>query len=110
MARAPKNLATGTIDNTTIKELYEVPVDTVTSPELVLTNMSASPVDVDVTINDGSEDFLLVTARLVGGIGKRHRVPSISDVKLNQLFAVKIQLSAATPINFFLSGTEIATT
>jgi hypothetical protein len=106
MAGQSQNLATGILQTSTKVSLYSVPSGIVTSTELVLTNISTARPSVNVLIFDGSVDYLLVKVNLPGGIGKRVRVLSLPDVKLNPGFEVRLELNGADPVNYFLSGTE----
>lgn len=107
MAREPKSLVITQLsaagDNTLS---YVVPAATVTSASLVLTNAASLINEVTVIINNGTSDFILARKKLPAGIGKSWRVLEMSDEKLSAGFFVKINLSASSPVNVFLSGNE----
>jgi len=107
MARSPKTLDIRQIESLDLTLLYTVPVNVVTSPKLVLTNASSSIIEIDIIINDTVTDFKFDNLKLPGGIGKNKRVISVSDLKLNTGFKIKVQSTTATAFNVFLSGTEI---
>lgn len=104
MARTPQNLSIGQTSSVDIQTLYSVLSEQVLSPSLVLTNAAATPNTVSVYVNDGSTDFLIGSYPIAGGVGKKVRVLELSTQKMNPLFSIKIQASAATALNHFLSG------
>lgn len=108
MARNPKSLAIQQIATTDLTAIaYTVPDDTVTSATLVLTNASTSIIEISIFINNGSGDFILDKVKLPGGVGKRERVISLSDVKQNPGFVIKVQATTSSAFNVFLSGSEV---
>ena len=109
MARQPKSLSIKEINTTTITSLdYVVPSGVVTNASLVVTNNSGTINTVDVYVNDTVSDHLLVSKKIASGIGKTWRVLELSDIKLNTGFEIKIKLSSANLVNFYLSGSEIS--
>lgn len=108
MARKPKNLTIQKVNNSALTPLsYTVPTGTVTSASLVVTNQSTDITDVSIYINNTVDDFLLVTKKLAGGVGKSWRVLELSDEKLSAGYVVKVKSSKSQPINYFMSGSEI---
>ena len=107
MATIQQSLAVGTLATTTLTTLFTADFGSNVSPTLVITNISAAKTTVSVFINNGTADFLLIKRTVPAGIGKTWRVLEMSDLKLNALFVVKIQLDSTDPINFFLSGSVI---
>lgn len=107
MPRILKSLEIKQISTTDLIEFdYVVPARTVTTPSLVITNVGASNNKISLYINDGSDDFLIATRSVPCG-AQTWRVAEMSDQKLNAGFKIKIQASESSPINYFLSGSEI---
>lgn len=104
MARTPSSLAKGSLATTTLTELYEVPTSNVLTPFLELTNTTSTKLDVDVYIEAGGTDLLFKTVTLPAGAGKSVLVADLSLQRLEAGEAIKIQLSSANAINYFLSG------
>ena len=109
MARTPLNADIQQIATTTLTTLdYVVPVDTVSTAFLVLTNVTAAILDITIYINDGTTDFILVQDKIAGGIGKTWIVKELSTQKLNAGFTIKVQATTATAFNAALSVSEIS--
>lgn len=108
MARIPKSLAIQAISSTSLITLnYVVPVDNVTSATLVLTNATSSIIDVTIFINNTVSDFIIDRVKIPSGLGKRKRIVTISDEKLNAGFQIKVQATTTDTFNAFLSGSEV---
>lgn len=109
MARTPKNLSIEQVATTDLTTLdYVVPVSTVTTATLVLTNTTASIIDVTIFINDTVTDFVFDNVKIPAGIGKRKRIIALPDEKLNAGFLIKVQATTTGAFNAFLSGSEIS--
>lgn len=107
MPRTPKSLEIRQITSSGITTFsYVVPAATITSPNLVITNAAATINDITVIINDGTDDFTLAKRKLPAGIGKTWRVLEMSDQKLDTGFTIKLNLTDAGPVIYFLSGSE----
>lgn len=107
MARSQSNLSIGSVSDTTLTTLYLVPSNSVVTSYLALNNTSGSNVDVDVYINDGSTDRVIETVNLKTGSKKQDFASLLSTQKLTEGFSVKIKLSIANTVNYFLSGSII---
>jgi hypothetical protein len=106
--RTPKNADMQTIATTNLVALnYTVPVNTVSTAKLVLTNLASTTNAIEVYINDGLSDFLLAKNTLSAGNGKTWRVLELSDEKLNAGFSVKVKAAGASGYNAFLSVSEV---
>ncbi len=108
MSRTPQTLASGTKSTTTTEAIYDVPVGNVATPYLSITNNSTTKVDVSVYINNTTSDLLFRTKTLPAGVGKEIFFTELANHKLNPLYELKIALSAAVSVNYFLSGSLIA--
>jgi hypothetical protein len=109
MARTPLNASIEQIATTNLTTLsYTVPASTVSTPFLVLTNLTTNILDVSVYIDDGATNFLLVKGKIAGGIGKDWIVKELSTQKLNAGFAIKVQATTTDAFNAFLSVSEIS--
>ena len=109
MARVPKSLSIEQVASTDLVVLdYIVPVNTVTTATLVLTNASSVIIDVDIYINNVTSDFIFTNVKLPAGIGKNKRILALPDEKLNAGFTIKLQADSSEPFNVFLSGSEIS--
>jgi len=109
MARTPKNLSIEKIESTGLITLdYIVPDKTVTTATLVLTNTTTLIIEVDIFINNTFSDFILDNVKIPAGAGKRKRIITLSDEKLNAGFLIKVQATTADAFNVFLSGSEIS--
>lgn len=108
MARIPKSLAIQVISSTSLITLnYVVPPGNVTSATLVLTNTTSSIIDVTIFINNTVSDFIIDRVKIPGGSGKRKRITTLSDEKLNAGFLIKVQSTTTDAFNAFLSGSEV---
>lgn len=105
MARIPNNLAIGSIGTTSLTTIFTA--STVTSLSLVITNNSSNSNEVDVYINDSTSDLLICSYKIPAGVGKTVIPKEIATQKINGNFSVKIQLSNASAVNYFLSGSVI---
>jgi hypothetical protein len=105
MARVPQSLATGTLSVTTLETIYNA--SSVTSVSLVLTNDSASSNEATVYINNGDTDLVLCKYKIPAGVGKTVTPKEVATQRINGNFSVKIQLSNASAVNYFLSGSVI---
>lgn len=109
MSRTPKNAVITELVTTDLTTLaYTIPPSTVTTAYLVVTNNSATTVEVEVYLYDGQDDYLLVSKKIPGGIGKTWRVFELSDQKLNTGQSIKVKQSTANSVNYFLSVSEIS--
>ena len=111
MARTPLSASIEIISSTSLITLdYEVPLSTVTTPFLVLTNLTENIIDISIYINNGGNDFLLVRDKIAGGIGKDWIVKELPTQKLNAGFTIKVQATTTDSFNAFLSVSEISNT
>ena len=109
MSRTPLNASIQKIATTTLTLLdYIVPPSTVSTAFLVLTNTSENILDIEVYINDGVTDFLIVRNKIPSGIGKDWIVKEISTQKLNAGFTIKVKSDSLNAFNAFLSVSEIS--
>ncbi|MGB0943139.1 MAG: hypothetical protein ACPGUE_12085 [Marinomonas sp.] len=109
MARTLKNADIQVISSTDLTELnYAVPSRSVATASLVITNLTINPLDIDVYINNGTNDYLLATNKIAGGDGKSWFVKELNLQKLNAGYKVKIQSSTTDSFNAFLSVSEIS--
>lgn len=108
MARVPKSLAIQAVSTTSLTTLnYIVPTDNVTTATLILTNTTSSIIDVTIFINNTVSDFIIDRVKIPAGSGKRKRITTIADEKLNAGFQIKVQSTTADTFNAFLSGSEV---
>lgn len=108
MARTPKNFSIEQVATTDLTTLgYIVPKDTVSSATLVLTNTTSSIIEVSIFINDTVSDFIFDNVKIPAGVGKRKRIISLPDEKLNSGFLIKVQATTSSAFNVFLSGSEL---
>lgn len=104
MARTPQSIAIGSISTTTRTTLETVATGQVLSPDLVVANNSTSKVDVSIYINNGVSDFLFAQKTLPAGPGKQIYFEKLKTQKINPNQILKIELSSAVSVNYFLSG------
>lgn len=107
MATAQKPLAFGTLNTIALTSVYTVPTGDKIQPFLLLTNASATQVNASIIINNGSVDLLASFIKIPAGVGKNIRALEVSDLRLQTGMIVKLQLSAAIDVNYFLSGVVI---
>lgn len=111
MARTPKSAAIERIETTDLFTLdYTINPNVVSTPFLVLTNLSNNILDISVYINDSEQDFLIVRNKIPAGSGKTWFVKELSLEKLNAGYKVKVQSATANPFNSFLSVSEVSDT
>ncbi len=109
MARTPKNASIEKIETAELITLdYLVPPSTVTTAFLVLSNLTANILDISVYINDSVSDFLLMSDKIPGGMGKTLHIKELSLEKLNAGFTIKVQSTTNDAFNAFLSVSEIS--
>ena len=109
MSRTPLNASIEQIATTDLTTLdYVVPTGAVSTPFLVLTNLTTSILDVTIYTNNGTTDFILVQDKIAGGIGKTWIIKELSTQKLNAGFTIKVQATTATAFNASLSVSEIS--
>lgn len=109
MSRTPLSASIEQIATTDLTTLdYIVPLSTVSTPFLVITNTTVNALDISIYINNGTEDFLIVQNKIPGGIGKDWIVKELSTQKLNTGFTIKVQSTTINAFNAFLSVSEIS--
>ena len=107
MARTPKKLALLQIASTDLTTIYTAPTSfSATYSVLTLTNLSATPLSVDLYDNDGSADFLIDVVAVPGGIGRDVTVYSFQRTTSNPGDSLKVQANGDTAFNVSLSGSE----
>ena len=109
MARTPKNLSIGQITSTDLTELYTPPTTKINTSISVIsfTNLTDTPLTLDIYHNDGSTDFLQDRIALPGGFGKNRLYYAFQRQVINSGDTVKVQADKATAFNFSLSGSEV---
>lgn len=111
MARTPKSAAIERIETTDLYTLdYTINPNVVSTPFLVLTNLTDNILDISVYINDSEQDFLIVKNKIPQGVGKTWFVKELSLEKLNAGHKIKIQSTTDDPFNSFLSVSEVSDT
>ena len=111
MARTPKSAAIERIETTDLYTLdYTISPNVVSTPFLVLTNLTDNILDISIYMNDSEQDFLIVKKKIPAGSGKAWFVKELSLEKLNAGYKIKVQSTTANPFNSFLSVSEISDT
>ena len=109
MARVLKNVVIQAIATTDLTELeYEVPARSVATASLVLSNQSASDLDITVYINNVDADHLLVSEKIPAGSGQTWFVKELNFQKLNSGYKVKVQATTTDAFKAFMSVSEIS--
>ena len=103
---ADKRLSSGQIEGTALTNIYSTPSNgSARVYSIVLTNATASSVDVDIYVNDGVADRLVRSVSVPSGIGKVKEIYEIKAMSGGDI--LKLQAGTATAFNYYVSGREI---
>lgn len=106
MAITQKPLASGNLFITASNvSIFTTQAGVQIHPFLVLTNASASVVEVSVVYYNGSQELELAKKKIPAGVGKTWRVLEVSDTRLSAGYELKLRIDTGS-INYFLSGVE----